>query len=83
MKIIDVHTHMDYITQNFQTDVVGCVCCAVKESEWKKIVELVLVYLLGVVFVLTIALRVNEIERESISNTSVASNYSVTISNYE
>lgn len=41
MKIIDVHTHMDYITQNFQTDVVGCVCCAVKESEWKKIVELV------------------------------------------
>lgn len=49
----------------------------------KKIVELVLVYLLGVVFVLTIALRVNEIERESISNTSVASNYSVTISNYE
>lgn len=49
----------------------------------KKIVELVLVYLLGVVFVLTIALRVNEIEKESISNTSVASNYSVTISNYE
>jgi len=40
MKIIDAHTHTDYITHDFQTDVVGCVCCATKESEWQQIVDL-------------------------------------------
>ena len=40
MKIIDAHSHIDYITHNFQEDVVGTVCCATKESEWNKLVEL-------------------------------------------
>ena len=48
----------------------------------KRKLELVLVYLIGVIFVLTLVLRVNEIEKESISNTSVATNYS-SVSNYE
>lgn len=40
MKIIDAHTHIDYITSDLQPDVVGCVCCAVKEFEWQKIIDL-------------------------------------------
>lgn len=40
MKIIDSHTHIDYITPNFQHDVKACVCCAVKEFEWQKIIDL-------------------------------------------
>ena len=40
MKIIDAHTHIDYITSNFQPYVVGCVCCATNESDWKKIIDL-------------------------------------------
>ena len=38
MKIIDAHSHIDYITHNFQDDVVGTVCCATKESEWGVLV---------------------------------------------
>lgn len=34
MKIIDAHSHIDYITHDFQPDVVGTVCCAAKQSEW-------------------------------------------------
>ena len=48
----------------------------------KRIIELMFVYFIGVVFVLVLALRVNEIERSSISNTSMASN-SISVSNYE
>ena len=40
MKIIDAHTHIDYITCNFQPDVVGVVCCATMESDWKRIVDI-------------------------------------------
>ena len=36
MKIIDAHTHIDYIAP----DVDGAVCCATIESEWDKIVAL-------------------------------------------
>lgn len=36
MKIIDAHTHIDYIAP----DVDGVVCCATKESEWQKIIDL-------------------------------------------
>ena len=49
----------------------------------KRIFELVLVYLIGVIFVVTLAFRVSVIERESVSDTSVASNYTITLSNYE
>lgn len=41
MKIIDAHTHIDYITQNFQSNVVGCVCCATMEDDWTKIIDLI------------------------------------------
>lgn len=40
MKIIDAHTHLDYITHDMQPDVVGCVCCATLEDEWQKIIDL-------------------------------------------
>lgn len=40
MKIIDAHTHIDYITCDLQPEVVGCVCCAVVESDWNNIVDL-------------------------------------------
>ena len=40
MKIIDSHTHIDYITCDLQPEVVGCVCCAVLESDWNNIVDL-------------------------------------------
>lgn len=36
MKIIDIHTHTDYINP----DATGVVCCATKESDWKKIINL-------------------------------------------
>ena len=41
MKIIDAHTHIDYITSNIQQNVVGCVCCATNELEWQKIIDLI------------------------------------------
>ena len=40
MKIIDSHTHIDYITCDLQPEVVGCVCCAVVQSDWNNIVDL-------------------------------------------
>ena len=49
----------------------------------KKIIELVLVYLIGVLFLVTLAFRVGEIESDSVSNTSVASNYTIDLTNYE
>ena len=48
----------------------------------KKIFELVLVYLIGVLFIATLAFRVNAIDNETVSNASVAINYS-SVSNYE
>ena len=36
MKIIDAHTHIDYIAP----DVDGAVCCACTESDWQKIIYL-------------------------------------------
>lgn len=41
MKIIDAHTHIDYITPDFQSCVVGCICCATTEEDWKNIIDLV------------------------------------------
>lgn len=40
MKIIDAHSHIDYISHEYQNDVVGTVCCATCESEWQKLVEM-------------------------------------------
>ena len=36
MKIIDAHTHIDYIAP----EVDGAVCCACTESDWQKIINL-------------------------------------------
>ncbi len=49
----------------------------------KRLVELVLVYLIGVIFVVTLAFGVSKIDNESISSTSVAGNYNYSISNYD
>ena len=50
----------------------------------KKLFELVFVFLIGVFFVVTLALRVREIDKETASNNaSVANNYTINISNYE
>ncbi len=40
MKIIDAHSHIDYITHLHQPDVVGTVCCATDESQWAKLLDL-------------------------------------------
>ena len=49
----------------------------------KRILEIGFVYLIGVLFILTLALRVREIDRNSVSNASIVSNYTVNLSNYE
>ncbi len=41
MKIIDVHSHIDYIAHNIQPDVVGTICCAVNESQWPILINMV------------------------------------------
>ena len=41
MKIIDAHTHLDYITPNYQSDVVGAICCTTNESEWEQLKKLI------------------------------------------
>lgn len=40
MKILDAHTHLDYITQKYRRDVDGCICCATREDDWQNIVDL-------------------------------------------
>lgn len=40
MKIIDAHSHIDYITHTFQPDVVGTICCAKNESEWADLLNM-------------------------------------------
>jgi len=39
MKIIDAHTHIDYITPCFQQDVVAAVCSARNESDWPIMIK--------------------------------------------
>ena len=41
MKIIDTHSHIDYITHQLQTDVVGTVCCATDETQWQNLIDLI------------------------------------------
>lgn len=40
MKIIDAHSHIDYISHLFQNDISGTVVCATQESEWKMLIDL-------------------------------------------
>ncbi|MBO7644990.1 MAG: TatD family hydrolase [Alphaproteobacteria bacterium] len=37
MKIIDAHSHIDYISHIKQPDVVGTVVCTTNESEWVRV----------------------------------------------
>lgn len=39
MKIIDAHSHIDYITHDSQPDVVGTICCTTNESEWAGLID--------------------------------------------
>lgn len=41
MKIIDAHSHIDYITHKIQPDVVGTVCCTTNESQWGILSDIV------------------------------------------
>lgn len=40
MKIIDAHSHIDYISHNVQPAVVATVCCATCESEWQNLINI-------------------------------------------
>jgi len=40
MKIIDAHSHIDYISHKIQPNVVGTVVCATKESEWNNLIDI-------------------------------------------
>lgn len=41
MKIIDAHSHIDYITHNVQPDVVGTVCSTTDESQWQNLIDII------------------------------------------
>lgn len=41
MKIIDAHSHIDYITHQYQPDVVGTICCATDETQWCPLMNLI------------------------------------------
>ena len=49
----------------------------------KKSLQIVFIYLIGVIFLVTLAIRVRAIDSSSISNTSIAGNYTIDLSNYE
>ncbi len=41
MKIIDAHSHIDYITHQYQNDVVGTVCCTIDEFQWDILIDMI------------------------------------------
>ncbi len=41
MKIIDAHSHIDYITHKHQSDVIETICSTTDETQWKRLVELI------------------------------------------
>lgn len=49
----------------------------------KRFLEIIFVYFLGVILVLTLALRVSQIEKDSVINTSVARNTITLPNDYE
>lgn len=40
MKIVDAHSHIDYITHKCQNDVVGTVCNTVDEKQWDVLIDM-------------------------------------------
>lgn len=41
MKIIDAHSHIDFMTHREQMDVVETVCCTVDEFQWEVLLDMV------------------------------------------
>ena len=41
MKIIDAHSHIDYITHKHQKGVVGTICCVTDESQWQDLINII------------------------------------------
>lgn len=41
MKIIDAHSHIDYITHRQQIGVVGTICCTNDESQWATLTDMI------------------------------------------
>lgn len=39
MKIIDAHSHIDYITHNIQPGVVGTICSATNKQDWDVLIK--------------------------------------------
>jgi TatD DNase family protein len=40
MKIIDAHSHLEYISYKAQPDIVGTVCCATNEDDWSVLLNM-------------------------------------------
>ncbi len=40
MKIIDAHSHIDYITHDIQPGVVGTICCTTDETQWLDLINM-------------------------------------------
>ena len=41
MKIIDAHSHIDFITHTIQPDVCATVCCTTNEEQWCKLKRMI------------------------------------------
>lgn len=40
MKIIDAHSHIEYISYKVQPDIVGTICCATNENDWDVLLDI-------------------------------------------
>lgn len=40
MKIIDAHSHIEYISYKYQPDIVGTICCATNENDWNILLNM-------------------------------------------
>jgi TatD DNase family protein len=40
MKIIDAHSHIEYISYKYQSDIVGTICCATNEDDWSVLLNM-------------------------------------------
>lgn len=40
MKIIDAHSHISYISHDFQSEIIGTIVCTTNESEWDNLINI-------------------------------------------
>lgn len=40
MKIIDAHSHIEYISYKYQSDIVGTICCTTNEDDWSVLLNM-------------------------------------------